>query len=189
MAVIGTYESSGLELPIFGRDTDVAEKGRIPEAIARSIGSTFVRGIATAELSKAHPEDRLGLLLQTADNEFEEIARHCQAEVIPHEWGLWDPGDKKRSYVAYEASYKLHLPPRLIVVAKVNIVRNGQEINASSEQGRQIVEGVEAYKSTNPAVIPYDTDWSSFIDGRTDSDSSHKRYLVDIEPRLRKPNT
>lgn len=180
-----------VEIPIYPPETDVADKGRIPEAIARSQGATVVRAAAvvlTKNAQKAVVTMSLAELLHKTDTELGEVAKLTGTQVIPHTWGLWKAPDSPRDHRAYghytAPPKTLDIPAGHILVAEVDIVRHCTEIEPFSELGKQISKGTSAYRQLPVMRLCDYYGAGNLSRGFTDHEPIEQAYVTDIEPRF-----
>lgn len=104
----------GLDLPVFNGET--------PLLLSKSelYAIDLVEPEATTILRRVDwmkPADmQFPAFLQLAENELERVAEACGAEVVNHEWALYDHTGIR------EVSYNLDLPPNHTLAAEVSVV-------------------------------------------------------------------
>lgn len=179
-----------VELVTFPYDTPVVEQygcmDRLPdESDIEGLPDTFVRPIDIRV--KSFSCASLERLLAKADRELSTVAEMCEAEVVPHTWGLIVKG--------HETEYRHKVPHLWSLVAQVDRIQR----DSSTKVGRLnepefniILNGIRRYDRTRWLKrygLP-DMGTHQFMYGtnaRLDSGKRNgpKLFLVDVEPLFR----
>ncbi len=174
-----TLKHNGLDLPVFPSDTPICFDKAGMRAAATTGADHFVRQV--------HPygattPQGLGKLLYEADQQFEELAEHAGARVVPHTYGIYEmsPEERQRRSIAYQDL----LPAGHLLVAEVAVVQGfRREINPiSALLTKRAINTHNIVKELLGRPYLYDMHIHQFGRGRVDG--IRAKWLVDIEPKL-----
>lgn len=176
----------GLELPIYEAGADVVCTPEDFVAIPQRSGDFCLRLVGI----KVPEDGTLLSYLKDTDEELELAADACKAEVVEHSWGLWSTEDTK-------------IPSRIVdpegivpvgfkLISRVAIIDELAPPNYAAWNNELIQGLANDYPANNrllgKRVKLSDLATQQFIWGisRPDQSNKPKRWLGDIEPRLKK---
>ena len=194
MSVIGVHETDGLALAIYSSDEIVVPKGGIPAFIKQNPeANTFLRAVMAflpRSLYDVPASDRLGKLLKKIDEELELLARLCGANVLYHQWGLWDMGKHRDDFAATWPPQKLQLPDNHAIVANVPVIRDIEPVISLSTESKHILLGLSMYEGLDPSqdrlYDRYDQIRKGAVPETHLGAAAVGLWWPDVEPRLRR---
>lgn len=173
-------EYAGIEIPIFNPETQVVNL--ISDPLEQD-GETFVRGVRAAPGSDKYFRD-LPEYLDFADEELKTAADACGAQVVPHEWGLFELPDNAPRRLTHFSEHNHNIVPEgYILVAETELIR---EISWVLNLGDKIDvnNGIRAYsQSKKPGDLMFTDNYSHQYASGVTMSSKGKRvlWLVDID--------
>jgi hypothetical protein len=143
--------------------------------------------------SDQFPES-LAFILDRTDEELEEVAKLCGAEVVAHEWALLhDPEGSRASYRPRRTAAEL-LPESYVLVAEVDVIRGALRLDSIfakenfSTTASRVKDGVREYHANEAGWMLTDMGTPQFVvstgSDEAVSDEDARPILVDIEPRV-----
>jgi hypothetical protein len=167
---------NGVNLPIHGPETSVVY---YPWALRNNIqNESIIRRMRVS--APLRYTGKLDKFLMRTDEELEKVAELCGAEVVPHEWGLYQTRNPNARSYKESTPLRLRLlgiPKGHLLVANVEFIANANTCEPDDPNSRSITKGLQAYYGQAGLKLA-DMDVRQFVA----LDKLGPATLVDIEP-------
>ncbi len=165
MAAEFFIEDPNFELPLLKPGVEVAATKDAMRTLA-ALGNTSIVRVVFMQAENMKPTSLLDFV-ETADEQFENAAGYCEANVVPHSWGLRNIVGLPH-YGRYPQSQHPLIPTGYGLVAEVNVIQDVRSLEPDNRFA--VAKGLVEYKRNEGPILWSDRTPSQFVYGRVGQD-------------------